>query len=461
MQKFDVLVIGAGSGLDVANSLAQHGCKVAIIERDKMGGTCLNSGCIPSKLLLHSADVMETIRNSSLFGINVEKLSVDFQKIVKRVNNLIDNDSNRIKRQFKHRVNPKLFSTECKFVDIKTIILNDTEERLTAEKILIAAGSRPTIPNIKGLRRNKYVTSDEALRLKVQPKVLTIIGGGFIACELAHFFGSLGTEINIIQNKDRLIAREDLDISKKVTEIFSKKFNVYLNCTAESISRDRKIYHVIATDSKNKKVKVISDQLLVAVGRTPNSDILDLERTNVRISERGYILTNEYLETNVSGIFALGDIAGHYQFKHSANLEAQYAYHNIMNSDKMIAVDYRAMPHAIFSSPQVATVGYTEQELLDRQINYKKSLYKYIDTAMGKAIGDKDGFVKFLVNTKDRKILGCHILGSYASILIHEVIPIMKGSESSGNQTIDSIARAVHIHPALSEVIARAAYELV
>lgn len=458
MQKFDVIVIGAGSGLDVANSLAQHGHKVAVIERNKMGGTCLNRGCVPSKLLLHSADIMDVIKNSKIFGINVEKFTIDFQRIVKRVNNIVDNHSREIKHQFKSRVNPKLFFTECKFVDIKTIYLNDTQERLTAEKILIAAGSRPKVPTIKGLRRSKYVTSDEALRLKVQPKVLTIIGGGFIACELAHFFGSLGTEINIIQNKDRLIPREDFDISKKVTEIFSKKFNVYLNCTAESLLRDldNKKYHVMARDPNNKKINIVSDQLLVAVGRTPNSDSLDLERTNVRISEKGHILTNKYLETNIPGIFALGDVAGHYQFKHSANLEAQYAFHNIMNTKQMVAIDYTAMPHAIFCSPQIAAVGYTEQELQNMQINYKKSSYKYIDTAMGKAIEDKDGFVKFLINPKDRKILGCHILGSHASMLIHEVIPIMRHSK----QSVDSITKAIHIHPALSEVVARAAHEL-
>lgn len=202
-----------------------------------------------------------------------------------------------------------------------------------------------------------------------------------------------------------MIPKEDYDISKKMTEIFTQKYNVYLNCNTESVSKKDNGYNVIARYSNNKVVRIISDQLLVAVGRTPNSECLNLELTNVKTNEEGYILTNEYLETNVTGIFALGDIVGHYKFKHSANHEAQYVYHNIMNTDQMIPVDYKAMPYAIFSSPQVAGVGYTEQELENRQIEYSKSSYKYIDIAMGKAIEDHDGFVKFLVNAKIRLYL--------------------------------------------------------
>jgi len=335
--------------------------------------------------------------------------------------------------------------------------LKNMELQITAEKILISAGSRPTIPLIEGLPNSGYITSDEALNLKIQPKVLTILGGGYIACELAHFFGSLGTEINIVSNKDSLIHKEDSDISNKMTELLTRKYNVFLNCNTTHIYRKKNGFDLIARDSNGEIVEIYSDQLLVAIGRTPNSDSLNLELTNVKTNEEGYVLTNEYLETNVKGIFALGDIVGRYNFKHSANLEAKYGFHNIMNPYEMVPVDYGAMPHAIFSSPQVAGVGYTEQELETRQIEYIKSYYKYIDTAMGKAIKDQDGFVKFLVNKKDKTILGCHILGTDASVLIHEVVPIMK----TKNPTIDVINRSVHVHPALSEVIARSAHEII
>lgn len=205
MLSFDHIVIGGGSGLNVADSVAQHGNKVAVIERGKLGGTCLNRGCIPSKLLLHSADVMEVIRKSHTFGIHVEKLTVDFKSIVERVNNIVDDESTRLTRQFRRLTNVKLFSEESAFTGVKTILLKSTGETLTAEKVLITAGSRPLIPDIQGLSKSGYITSDEALRLTVQPKVLTIIGGGYIGCELAHFFGSLGTKINIVHNRRRLM----------------------------------------------------------------------------------------------------------------------------------------------------------------------------------------------------------------------------------------------------------------
>ena len=463
LQKFDLVVIGAGSGLkDVANAAYQHGLRVAVIEKDRMGGTCLNNGCIPSKLLIHSADVAETIKRASLFGIKVDGYAIEFEKIVQRVNSITDSDSDEIKNAFEGVDNPKLFPKECKFIGPKTITIvgEDSHSIITAEKILIAAGARPRIPNIKGLEGTGYLTSDEALRLKKQPHTLTIIGGGYIACELAHFFGALGTKINIIQRKKFLIPNEDEEVSQKFTEIFSKKYNIYVGYETEYVSRENNNeFHVVAKeDTSGKSLELVSDQLLIAAGRIPNSDTLDLEKTGVRIGEKGYIKTDRFLETDVNGIFALGDIIGRYLFKHNANHEAQYAFNNILHPDKKIPVNYAAMPHAIFSSPQVAGVGFTEQELKKEGTEYQKSVYSYINTGMGLALEDRDGFVKFLAGKMNGKILGCHIIGSEASILIHEVLVAMRADDNGG--TIDHIRKTVHIHPALSEVVSRAAADI-
>ena len=453
IKKFDLIVVGSGAGLEVAGAAAQSGMKVAIVEKSRMGGTCLNRGCIPSKLLIHSADVAEIIKTADLFGIHVEKFSIDFQKIVERVNGIIDSDSDDIRNAFNDSENPKLFPLECKFVDEKTLLVG--KEKIASNLILIAAGTRPAIPKIKGLGTINYVTSDEALRLDSQPRVLTIIGGGYIAAELGHFFGSLGTKINIIQKHKYLIPDEDQEISVKFTEIFSKKYNVYLQCVPQLVRKKSGKFVISAKRrGSSRYLEIESDQLLLATGRVPNSDTLNLSKTGVRVGEDGYIKVDKTLETNVEGIFALGDIIGRYQFRHSANLEAQYAYYNILNYKKKIPVDYSAMPHAIFSSPQVAGVGYTEQELKQRsKKEYVKSIYRYFDTAMGKALEDREGFVKLLVSKENRKILGCHIIGSHASVLIHEVLVAIK----SGDGTIDNVAKTVHIHPALSEVIVRAA----
>lgn len=239
---------------------------------------------------------------------------------------------------------------------------------------------------------------------------------------------------------------------------------MYLGYETESVSKRKKdsdidddddsTFQIMAKNSDGRKsLKLDCDQLLLAVGRIPNSDILDIEKTGVKVDEKGFIITDEYLETNVKGIFALGDAVGRYQFKHNANHESCYAFDNILHPNRKVAVDYTAMPHAIFSSPQVAGVGFTEQELKKKSIDYQRSIYPYINTGMGEAIEDRDGFVKFLVDRKSRKILGCHIIGSHASILIHEVLVVMR----VGDDTIDSISKTIHIHPALSEVISRAA----
>lgn len=360
MQEFDLIVIGSGSGLDVANAAAQQGLRVAIIEKDRMGGTCLNRGCIPSKLLIHSADVAEIIKSAAQFGIHVDRFSVDFEKIVSRTNNIVDSDSDGIREAFSKIDNPKLFPNKCKFVGKK--ILSVGGETIRADKILIASGTRPAIPKIKGLEGTGFLASDEALRLKNQPQVLTIIGGGYIAAELAHFFGALGTKINIVQRRNVLVPDEDEEIAAKFTEVFSKKYNVYLGYDTESVRKSGDTFRVAAKSRAGKKIELESDQLLIATGRTPNSDTLDLEKTGVKTDGIGFIAVDEHLETNVKGIFALGDAVGRYLFKHSANHEAQYAYYNLMH-DKKIPVDYTAMPHAIFSSPQIAGAGYTEQEL--------------------------------------------------------------------------------------------------
>jgi mycothione reductase len=243
-------------------------------------------------------------------------------------------------------------------------------------------------------------------------------------------------------------------VAAKFTELFGKKYNLYLGYEAESVRKNGNAFVTRVSNPDGDAVELESDQLLVSTGRTPNSDTLDLAATGVETDGRGYIKVDQHLETTAKGIFALGDAVGRYLFKHSANHEAQYAYNNIMHENKKIPVDYFAMPHAVFSSPQVAGVGKTEQELRKEKIHYHKTVYPYIKTAMGEAIEDRHGFVKFLAS-EDGKILGCHIIGSHASILIHEVLVAIRMQA-----TVSDIARVVHIHPALPEVVSRAASSL-
>ena len=277
---------------------------------------------------------------------------------------------------------------------------------------------------------------------------MIIVGGGYISAELGHFFSSLGTEVIMLVRGDRLIKNEDEEISIAYTRIASRKYNVLFNSEIIKVGKKGKEID-IEIKQGGKKKKITCDALLLATGRIPNTDILAVEKTGVRVSKEGYAKVNEYMETNVPGIWAIGDIAGVYFFKHSANLEASYCTNNAFSKNK-IKVDYSAMPHAIFTSPQIAGVGMTEQELKDGKIKYKVGKYDYINTGMGAAINDKEGFVKVLADLNG-KILGCHIIGSDASTLIHEVIVAMKAGLG-----VNGILDAVHIHPALSEVVHRA-----
>jgi dihydrolipoamide dehydrogenase len=450
MRKFDLIVIGSGSGLEVSADVSDAGQSVAIIEEGPFGGTCLNRGCIPSKMLIHCADVMQTIQNAAAFGIQAKVESIDWPFIVKRAFEEVDADAAIIEWGNRNAENVQVFKGRGRFTGPKSMAIQGYDEEITADTILIAAGTRPWVPDIPGLDQTPYITSDEALRLPEQPKRLTIIGGGYIAAELAHFFGALGTEVNIIHRRDLMLREEDTDVSRRFTEVYQRRFNMVLDAKVEGVSHQNgEITVEVTTPDGNPSIK--SDTLLMATGRVPNTDILEVAKTGVEVNERGYIGTDEYLQTNVPGIWALGDIVGPYLLKHSANLEASYASNNMLNPDNQVAVDFHAMPHAVFASPQVASVGMTEQKAEGRGAAYVAATYDYSDTAYGASIEDKDGFVKVLADPETGEILGCHIIGTDAATLIQEAANVMRG-----RMGVDAILQSIYVHPALPEVIQRA-----
>ena len=402
MTAFDVIVIGSGSGLEVSSDAAANGLSVAVVEEGPFGGTCLNRGCIPSKMLIHCADVMETIQSAEKFGIKATVDAVNWQYIIQRAVEEIDGDARAIEEGNRQNPNVTVFKGTGKFVAEKTLEVNG--EQISAGTIVIAAGTRPSVPDIPGLEDVPYITSDQALRLPEQPGRLAIIGGGYIAAEMAHFFGALGTEVTIIHRGPLLLRAEDEEVARRFTEVYQRKFNLLLNSRVSRASVNASGISLMVS-TQGKAAEVVADTLLLATGRIPNSDLLDVGRTGVEVDERGFIKTNEYLETGVPGIWALGDIVGKYLLKHSANLEAAYASNNILNPESKVAVDYRAMPHAVFASPQVASVGLTEGEAKKQGVAYKTASYDYHNTAYGSSIEDRDGFVKVLAapGTEERE----------------------------------------------------------
>lgn len=447
MKEYDAVVIGSGSGLDVANAAAGRGLSVALIEKGPMGGTCLNRGCIPSKMLIHRADLAEKIKNSEKFGIGSEVESIGFSSIIKEVNSHVSEEARHIEKGIRGFDGIDLYKDQARFIDDRT--LKVAGKKIRGDKVIVAAGARPFVPPIEGIEDLDYMTSKEALELTEQPEHLVIVGGGYIAAELGHFYGALGTDVTVIASKDRMIYREDMDIREKFTELFSEKYDVRTGFRAEKVREENGGVHVIAESKDGEITEASGDKLLMATGRRPNTDLLDVQKSGMETDEKGFIKVDGYLKTKAENVWAFGDIIDSPMFKHTANMEAEYVFFNAFTDDGGRA-DYTAMPHAIFSSPQVAGVGMTEQELGEEGTEYLKGIYEYKNTGMGSALKEQDGFVKVLLRP-DGEILGCHIIGPHASVLIHEVVVVMKSGGNARN-----ITNSVHVHPALSEVVQRA-----
>lgn len=457
MREFDLIVIGAGSGLDVAAGAADAGLNVAIVEEGSLGGTCLNRGCIPSKMVIQSAEVAETINRAAEFGLSASLGKVNLKKVTNRANSLVDADARSIEQGVKKTENQTLFKGKGKFVAPRTIEVNG--EQVTAKKIVIAAGARPTIPSLPGLEKVPFLTSTEALRLTALPSSLIIIGGGYIAAELGYFFAALGTKITILQRNKLLVPREDKDVAAAFTRLWAERSNVF--CNAEVVRVEQKGKQCIVEFKINGEArKVKAEKLLIAAGVTSNADKLSLEKTGVMLNNKGFIVVNRLMETSAKNIYALGDVVGKFLFKHSANLEAEYVLGEILRKKSVLPskiIDYYPMPHAVFSSPQIAGVGLTEQEAEEKKLSYVIGKYEYQNTGMGAALAEEEGFVKFIVAKKTKEILGCHIFGPEAATLIHEVCAAMKANKK---KALEIIRDTIHIHPALSEVVQRAAWKV-
>lgn len=450
MKEFDLIVLGSGSGLDVASGIARRGKDVAVVEPGRLGGTCLNRGCIPSKMLIHRADIVETVEESEKFGIEAEVNDIDFEEMIEEVNEDVHGDAENIEHGLENSDRHTLYKEEARFIDEKILELKESGEKITSDTIVVAAGSRPFIPPIDGVEEVDYWTSKEALNPDYQPDSIVMVGGGYISLELAHFYDAMGTEVTILERGSKVLKREDREVSEKITGIAEERYDVNLEVSATEIYEEGGEKVVRAEKEDGGEVEFSADEILLATGRVPNTDSLEVEEAGIETTERGFLKTDEKMRTNIDGIYALGDIADNWMFKHSANHEASIVYKNIVTGGKY-DLDYPNMPHAVFTSPQIAGVGSTEQELEEEDEDYVKATYDYADTGMGGALKEEDGFVKVLAS-EDGDILGCHIIGPHASQQIHEVLVAMR----AGSGKVSDIRDTVHIHPALNEVVDRA-----
>ena len=453
MRHFDLLIIGAGSGNSVIGP-ELDGWDIAIAEHGLFGGTCLNVGCIPSKMFVYAAEVAEVAADSGRLGVHTSFDGVDWPGVRDRIFGRIDPiaDSGREYRQ--GLANVTVYTDSARFVGPREVAVGD--ETITADRVVVAAGARPALPDVPGLAGCGYHTSDSVMRLDALPERLLVLGGGYIAAELGSVMGAFGSQVTFVLRGDTFLRREDDEIRERFTAAYSRRFDVRLNTRVLAARRDGEEVVLEVQDGEGRRADLRADELLVATGRIPNGDRLDVAAGGIATDADGYVITDDQLRTNTEGVWALGDVTNPVQLKHVANHEARVVRHNLSHPTDPARVDHRFVPHAVFGHPQVASVGLTERECRQRDLPYCSHVQPFSSAAYGWAMEDTSSAVKVIAHGQTRRLLGAHIIGPQASTLIQQLIQGMHF-----DLTVDQMAHhQYYIHPALPEVVEQALLEL-
>lgn len=450
MKTYDLIIIGSGGGSKLRPA-SELGKKVAIIEKDSLGGTCLNRGCIPSKMLIHAADLAQELKEFKKHNLTVDITpKVDWPTLVNRVTNSVSGTSENIAKSYESNPNVDYYHGAASFKSNKVVVVNG--EELTADKIFISVGTRPAVPDIPGLEGTPYMDSTSALRNTKQPKKLIVIGAGYISTELGYFYGSLGTEVDFVV-RSRFLKNEDREVADEFTGVFEQKFSLHMGFSPTKIEYMNETFTIAIENPEGESKILTADALFVATGITSNADTLTLENTDIQLDDHGYIRTDDHLQTTAEGVYALGDVIGKYFFRHSVNFEGEYLLRTLYGAPSDEPIVYSPMPHAVFTNPQIAGVGKTEEELKGEGLDYFVGRNDYKDSAMGgDALQSDHGFCKLLFDRTSKKLLGAHIIGAEASNMIHMCIAFM-----TMNATLDDMLKTIYIHPALPEIVRNAA----
>ncbi|MGB6165168.1 MAG: mycothione reductase [Pseudonocardiaceae bacterium] len=451
MKSYDLVVVGAGSGNMLLGPELGH-LRAAIIEPDRFGGTCLNRGCIPSKMLVVAADAVRAVTEAQRLGVHATLDRVDWPAIRTRVFGRLDPLHERAV-DYRRRNGIDVYPTTARFVAPR--VLEVGGERLTGRQVVVAVGARPVLPAIPGLDTVAFHTSDTIMRVAEIPASLIVIGGGFVAAELGHVFGAFGAQVTIVQRGPRLLMAEDEQVSARFTELAQRRFRVLLNTTVTAVSP--RAAGVSVTIEREGQLEVLeASTLLVATGRRPNTDLLDVAAGGLDVDEHGHLVTDDTYQTTVAGVWAFGDVANHFQLKHMANAEARIVAHNLTHPDTPRRLPHTLVPHAVFSDPQLASVGLTEGQARQRGADHVIAVRQYADTAYGWALEDTTSFVKIIADSHARTLLGAHIIGPQAAILLQPLLQAMMLGQS-----VDQLAHDVlYVHPALTEVLEQTLLEL-
>lgn len=447
MFDFNMVVIGGGSaGLVSAYIASAVKAKVALIEKHKMGGDCLNTGCVPSKALIRSSKIFNYFRRASEFGLEPVAPKLQFSKVMERVQKVIQEVEPHDSIDRYTSLGVDCFTGEAQILSPYEVKVNG--KVLTTRNIVVATGARPLVPKIPGLELIKPLTSDNIWSLREQPKKLVVLGGGPIGCELAQSFARLGTDVTLIEMSNRIMAREDVDVSTLVTESFQKEgVRILTSHKALRIENASGVTRLVC-ETDGKEVAIEFDQILLALGRRANVTGFGLEELGVEISGRGTVVADEFLRTtNFPNIYVCGDVTGPYQFTHTAAHQAWYvAVNSLFSPFKSFKVDYRVIPWCTFSDPEVARVGLNELEAKEKKIEYEVTRYGIDDLDRAIADSQAHGFVKVLTVPGSDKILGVTIVGHHAGDIIAEYVTAMKYGLG-----LNKILGTIHIYPTLSE----------
>ncbi|KIL44319.1 dihydrolipoyl dehydrogenase [Jeotgalibacillus soli] len=461
-KEYDLVILGGGTGGYVAAIRAsQLGLSAAIVEKGKLGGTCLHKGCIPSKALLRSAEVFATAKNAEEFGVIVNDVALDFGKVQERKSSIVNQLHKGVQTLMKQGeidvydglgriLGPSIFSPTPGTISVE---MNDgTEnEMLIPKNVIIATGSRPrSLPGLD-IDGEKVLSSDEALALTELPNSLIIVGGGVIGIEWASMMADFGVEVTVIEYADRIIPTEDHDISKEMQKLLKKKgITIITSAKVDAASLVKESNVTITAEVKGEMKAFSADKILVSVGRQANVEGIGLENTDI-VVEKGFIHVNELLQTKESHIYAIGDVIGGLQLAHVASHEGIQAVEHIANLD-VVPIDYTMISKCIYSTPEAASVGLTEQEAKEQ--GYDVKIGKFPFRAIGKALvfGESDGFVKMIADKKTNDLLGVHMIGPHVTDMISEA-----GLARVLDATPWEVGQTIHPHPTLSEAIGEAA----
>lgn len=444
-ESYDLIVLGGGRASGLAIATAKAGWKTALIERDKLGGACPNRGCVPSKLLIGFSEVARHVRHADRHFIDAEWRGADLEKIFQSVNDYVGGVDGR----YAGRVDSAgvtLLRGEGHFSGPKTIAVGERE--LTAEKIVVATGSRPTPPPFPDL---PVWTSDDLFPLEATPpRRLLVIGGGFIGCEMAAFFAGVGTETSLFARGGHLLGREDREIEEVFQAEFGKEVATQCHANLQDLTHDGSEF--TATFEIHGKRQIFrAERVLFAIGRKPNTESLNLKQAGLKANERGFLPVNEELECAVPGIFATGDVNGRFMLQHAASYEVHYLRQKFLKSATG-PIDERLIAHAVFTHPEVASIGLTEEDLKERGTPYVAVFEDWLASARAMATRIDYPRVKLLVSPNDYSILGCHLVGPESATLLHQVMAIMRLKND-----VRELANMIYIHPALNECLLAAA----